>query len=111
VALADPRLDGRLSRLASALALMGETFARWCGTVLEQPPRRLAAHLQALAAALYVSPEAVRALPGSAYDPAVLDRLLGPRLDRACVERHKRSPLPPSRPGIPSTGGPGPRRR
>jgi hypothetical protein len=100
-ALADPRLDGRLSRLASSLALMGEAFgnpgpelAGWCATVLDQPPRRLAAHLQALAAALFVSAEAVHAQPGSAYDPAVLDRLLGARLDRACVERLKRSPLP-----------------
>jgi hypothetical protein len=50
----------------------------------------VARHLSVVAAALYVSSEAVQ---GSAYDPAVLDRLRGPRLDRACVERLKRSPL------------------
>jgi hypothetical protein len=100
-ALADPQLDGRLSRFGSSLALMAEVFrypppelAGWCRDVLEVPPRRLARHLEALGAALFDSTEAVRALPGSAYDPSALDGFLVPQLDPACVARLKRSPLP-----------------
>jgi hypothetical protein len=47
--------------------------------------------------ALYVGTEAVRGEPGAAYDPAALDRLLGPRLDRRRVEQLKRAPLPRKR--------------
>jgi hypothetical protein len=82
-ALEDPLLDGRLSRFGSTLALMAEVFrypaselAGWCRDVLEVPPRRLARHLEALGAALLVSAEAVRAVPGSAYDPSALDGFL-----------------------------------
>jgi hypothetical protein len=100
-ALEDPELDGRLSRFGSTLALMAEVFrnpaaelAGWCRDVLEVPPRRLARHLEALGAALFVSTEVGRALPGSAYDPSALDAFLARQLEPACVARLKRSPLP-----------------
>jgi hypothetical protein len=100
-ALQDPKLDGRLSRFGASLALMAEAFrnptpelAGWCRDVLEVPPRRLARHLEALGAALFDSADAVRELPGSAYDPSALDGFLVPQLDPACVARLKRSPLP-----------------
>jgi hypothetical protein len=50
--------------------------------------------LEALGAALFVSAEAARAVPGSAYDPSALDGFLTRQLDPACVARLKRSPLP-----------------
>jgi hypothetical protein len=100
-ALQDPKLDGRLSRFGASLALMAEVFrnptpelAGWCRDVLEVPPGRLARHLEALGAALFDSTEAVRELPGSAYDPSALDAFLARQLDPACVARLKRSPLP-----------------
>jgi hypothetical protein len=97
----DPALDGRLSRLGSALGLMAEAFrnpgpelAGWCNNVLEVPPRRLARHLDVLAGALFVTAEAERPQPGSAYDPLLLDRWLGPQLDRARIAGLKSAPLP-----------------
>ena len=103
-AFCDPGLDGGPSKFASALALMGEAFRNpgaelggWCRNVLDLPPRRLAAHLQALAAALYVGAEAVRAAPGLSSMPVVRDRFFGPQLDRPCVARLKRAPLPRKR--------------
>jgi hypothetical protein len=100
-ALDDPKLDGRLSRFGATLALIAEVFrnptpelAGWCRDVLEVPPRRLARHLEALGAALFVSTEAVRALPDSAYCRSALDGFLARQLDPACVAPLKRSPLP-----------------
>jgi hypothetical protein len=99
-AFRDPALDGRLSRLGSALGLMAEVFrnpgpelALWCNNVLDLPPRRLAHHLDALADALFLPGEPER--PRSpAYEPAVLDGLLARRLNRARVARLMRAPLP-----------------
>jgi hypothetical protein len=97
----DPALDGRLSRFSSALGLMAEGFrtpgpelAGWCNNVLEVPPRRLAHHLSVLAEALFSSSEAERRQPGTAYEPTVLEALLGQHLDRARIIRLKSAPLP-----------------
>jgi hypothetical protein len=99
-ALRDPKLDGRLSSLGSALGLMAEVFrnpgpelAGWCNNVIEVPPRRLAHHLDALADALFLGePE----LPwsGEAYEPVVLEPLLAAHLNRARILRLKSAPLP-----------------
>jgi hypothetical protein len=98
-AFRDPKLDGRLSGLGSALALMGEAFhnpgpelAGWCVNVIEVPARRLAQHLDALANALFLSCETE--LPWAEYEPAVLEELLVRHLDRARVARLKKAPLP-----------------
>jgi hypothetical protein len=98
-ALRDPKLDGRLSCLGSALGLMAEEFrdpgpelTGWCVNVIEVPPRRLAKHLDALANALFPSDETE--LPWAEYEPAVLEELLAPHLDRTRIARLKSAPLP-----------------
>jgi hypothetical protein len=98
----DPKLDGRLSGLGSALGLMAEAFrnpgpelAGWCNNVLEVPPRRLAKHLDALANALFAPGETE--LPWAEYEPAVLEELLARYLDRARIARLKSAPLPRKR--------------
>jgi hypothetical protein len=98
-ALRDPKLDGRLSGLGSALGLMAEVFrkpgpelAGWCANVLEAPPRRLAKHLDALANALFPPGEAE--LPWAEYEPAVLEELLMQHLDSTRIARLKKAPLP-----------------
>jgi hypothetical protein len=100
-AFRDPGLDGRLSRLGSALGLMAEVFrnpgpelAGWCNNYLDVPPRRLAHHLDALADALFQPGEPERPRPGGAYELAVIEELLVRHLDRARVLRLKRAPLP-----------------
>jgi hypothetical protein len=80
--------------MAEAFRNAGPELKEWSTNVLDVPPRRFARHLQTLGAALFVNAEAVRPQPGSAYDPQALDRLLGPQLHRACIERLKRAPLP-----------------
>jgi hypothetical protein len=70
----------------------GAELAGWCNNVLEVPPRRLAQHLEALANGLFPSGEIE--LPWPEYEPAVLEEHVARRLDRACVGRLKRAPLP-----------------
>lgn len=100
-ALRDPALEDRLSRFGSALGLMAEVFRNpgpeldlWCNDLLDVPPRRLASYLSVLADALFLPNEAERR---HACEPAVLEALLQPHLDRARISRLKRAPLPRGR--------------